>query len=124
MPPPNTHLQTLEDLQQRVALLTSRPTGLDEFMAFLVAHTQQVRGVMNVGAVVGGQVRPGTPSLKLRRSCPSRTPSHALSNPGGVEDEQADVSGSSLQVAESLWAPPFLLPHAPLPVPLLPVNPP
>ena len=45
-PSPSSPIQTLEDLQQRVALLTSRPTGLDEFMAFLVAHTQQVRGGM------------------------------------------------------------------------------
>ena len=34
--------QVLEDLQQRVALLRSRPDSLDEFMAYLVAHTKQV----------------------------------------------------------------------------------
>lgn len=35
--------QVLEDLQARIALLQARPSMLDEFMAYSVMHSQQVR---------------------------------------------------------------------------------
>ena len=34
--------QVLEDQQQRVAQLRARPSTLDDFMDYLVMHTQQV----------------------------------------------------------------------------------
>lgn len=35
----------LEDLQARLALLTARPTVLDEYMSYLMMHTKQVRAL-------------------------------------------------------------------------------
>ncbi|KAG1661620.1 hypothetical protein FOA52_002850, partial [Chlamydomonas sp. UWO 241] len=50
-----TCLQVLDDLQQRLSLLTSRPDSLDDYMNYVIMHSRQVeekREVVGAAAVV------------------------------------------------------------------------